>query len=225
MKTMATTQSRHGTLAALTLLMAPAASRAGGFEVYEHGAAATGMVGAFTAKADDASTIFYNPAGLARLHEALHPYVGTTAFIGGPSASSTPDFTLPPGRSDGEVKFIPLPAVYVSYGLAPERRARDRRLHELRAEGRLAERLGWALPRHRRAPDHRHHQPDDRLAPPSMARHRRGAQRHARQRRAQEGGRPRRRGGAGGLSRQRRRRRRQRGRAAHDPAPRLGSPF
>lgn len=38
---------------------------AGGFSIYEHGAKATAMGGAFCAQADDPSALFYNPAGIA----------------------------------------------------------------------------------------------------------------------------------------------------------------
>ena len=52
-------------LSALATLFVSIAARGAGFGIGEEGAAATGMAGAFTAKADDASAIFYNPAGLA----------------------------------------------------------------------------------------------------------------------------------------------------------------
>lgn len=47
-----------------------------GFGLFEHGAKATGMAGAFTAQADDPSALFYNPAGIAFQEKSL--YVGTT---------------------------------------------------------------------------------------------------------------------------------------------------
>ncbi|MBI2836782.1 MAG: outer membrane protein transport protein [Acidobacteria bacterium] len=43
----------------------PALAGAAGFGIFEAGAKATGMSGAFTATADDPSAMFYNPAGLA----------------------------------------------------------------------------------------------------------------------------------------------------------------
>lgn len=40
-----------------------------GFSIFEQGAKATGMAGAFAATADDPSAIFYNPAGIAQQRE------------------------------------------------------------------------------------------------------------------------------------------------------------
>ncbi len=49
---------------------------AGGFSIYEHGAKATAMAGAFAAQADDPSAFFYNPAGIAFQKRSL--YLNTT---------------------------------------------------------------------------------------------------------------------------------------------------
>ena len=51
--------------AALAVLLIAGSAWAGGFNIYEMGARATALGGAFTATADDASALFYNPAGLA----------------------------------------------------------------------------------------------------------------------------------------------------------------
>ena len=48
-----------------------------GFLIFEHGAQAMGMAGAFTAQADDGSAMFHNAAGLAFQHERRFD-VGTT---------------------------------------------------------------------------------------------------------------------------------------------------
>jgi len=50
-------------------------SLAGGFSIYEFGAKASSMGGAFVAQANDASAVFYNPAGIA--------YLDGTQFYGG----------------------------------------------------------------------------------------------------------------------------------------------
>lgn len=47
---------------------------AGGFEIADQGARASGRAGAFTARADDLSAIEYNPAGLAR-NKGTHFYL------------------------------------------------------------------------------------------------------------------------------------------------------
>lgn len=52
-------------------------SQGAGFMVYEHGAAAMGIAGAFVGVADDVTAIFHNPAGIAWL-EGTHISVGTT---------------------------------------------------------------------------------------------------------------------------------------------------
>jgi long-chain fatty acid transport protein len=106
---------RAGAALAAALVLGPAPAGAGGFEVLEHGAAATGMVGAFTAKADDVSALFYNPAGLAD-QRGLRVAAGTVLVTGGPSASSTTAMALPAGGEDAAVTTSPLPTVYAAYG-------------------------------------------------------------------------------------------------------------
>ena len=52
------------TLAACVLL-APASSFGGGFALFEHGARAVALGGAFGATADDPTALYFNPAGIA----------------------------------------------------------------------------------------------------------------------------------------------------------------
>jgi long-chain fatty acid transport protein len=59
---------------------------AGGEQINEHDARATGMGGAFAAQASDASAIFFNPAGLA-FQPGIHLLGGTTLIF--PSSSYT----------------------------------------------------------------------------------------------------------------------------------------
>ena len=60
---------------------------------------ATGMAGAFTATADDLSTMYYNPAGLGFQAEKgkLKLLDGIPPDAGGPEAATTPAET-PPGE-------------------------------------------------------------------------------------------------------------------------------
>ena len=65
-------------LVAAAALSLPMAALASGFGYYEHGAKATAMAGAFVARADDVTAVFYNPAGIAFLdgtnvHLGMHP--------------------------------------------------------------------------------------------------------------------------------------------------------
>jgi len=57
---------RPGILGLLVLFGAGRAAAAG-YSLYEQGARALGAGGAFTARCDDASSVFFNPAGLARV--------------------------------------------------------------------------------------------------------------------------------------------------------------
>jgi long-chain fatty acid transport protein len=60
---------RIGAIALALVLAAgtPLAARAAGFSLYEQGARALGMSGATTARSDDPSAMFFNPAGLANV--------------------------------------------------------------------------------------------------------------------------------------------------------------
>jgi long-chain fatty acid transport protein len=68
----------------------PGEARSAGFAVYEQGVAATANGGAFTARASDASAVYFNPAALAT-HEGKEAMVGTTAVLlhGGHFTSGT----------------------------------------------------------------------------------------------------------------------------------------
>ena len=64
--------------ALLTIL--PASALAGGFLLYEHGAAGTGMAGARTASCDDAQALYHNPAAITEL-EGLQLELGVTGAL------------------------------------------------------------------------------------------------------------------------------------------------
>lgn len=65
-----------------------------GFSIFEQGAKASGMAGAFAATADDPSAIFYNPAGIAQQREmsvlAGATFINfTSEFTGDPNSTYT----------------------------------------------------------------------------------------------------------------------------------------
>jgi long-chain fatty acid transport protein len=97
------------------LLASTAVAHGAGFQIGEEGAPATGMAGAFTAKADDATAIFYNPAGIGKLR-GLQVYAGGMLIVGHPEAASSPAFQLPGGKQDGNYSVVFIPNFYVSYG-------------------------------------------------------------------------------------------------------------
>ena len=84
--------------AAVALLVALPAL-AGGFQVQQQGAKASGRGNAFTAQADDASAVYYNPAGAAQL-DGWQIYLGGTALFQGDTT-----FT-PPGGADVEMQSV-----------------------------------------------------------------------------------------------------------------------
>lgn len=58
---------RRFTVLAGAVLLAPALALGAGFSLYEHGARAVALGGAFAATADNPTAVYYNPAGLAFL--------------------------------------------------------------------------------------------------------------------------------------------------------------
>jgi len=77
-------------LAALALgLPAPGAVFGSGYAIYEQGAKAMASAGAFTARADDPSALFFNPAGILQL-DGIRFNLGTNAiFLTGSEFTST----------------------------------------------------------------------------------------------------------------------------------------
>lgn len=60
-------------------LLAPGAAFGSGYSIYEQGARAMANAGAFTARADDPSALFFNPAGITQLRGKRFNF-GTTAI-------------------------------------------------------------------------------------------------------------------------------------------------
>lgn len=86
---------------------------AGGFNLYEHGAKSTALAGAFTARADNASAIYFNPAGIVQL-DGWNAYMG--ASIVQPLAKFTGEDPYPGYGVEEEAKhrlFMP-PGMYLT---------------------------------------------------------------------------------------------------------------
>jgi long-chain fatty acid transport protein len=85
--------TKHLSVYLLLLMLACSSAFAGGYQINEHGARATGMGGAFVARASDGSAMFFNPAGLA-FQKGINVLVGTTLIFPsttftGPSPATT----------------------------------------------------------------------------------------------------------------------------------------
>lgn len=94
-----------------------AAILASGFAIPEQGAAALGQSNAFVARADDASAVYYNPAGLAG-QKGLRIDVGDTLILPTISADLTGSYSGVPvsGTWAAQKKLFFPPQLYVSYG-------------------------------------------------------------------------------------------------------------
>ena len=96
---------------------------AAGFQINEHGAAATARGGAVFATISDPSAVFYNPAGLTRT-SGTHLSLGVTgvlpsAFYEGPGLPSTrPEGITGDVKQEGVSEWVPLPNFYASHALS-----------------------------------------------------------------------------------------------------------
>lgn len=90
--------------------LAPASARASGFHIDEQDARATGRAGAVIASPKNASTIYYNPAGLGVL-EGVH------ADLGGSWVAPSAEFTSASSgaTTESESQTFVLPQAYVSW--------------------------------------------------------------------------------------------------------------
>jgi len=101
-------------LAMMLLVLAPAA-RGSGFLIYEHGAAAMAMAGAFTSLAKDPSALWHNPAGLAFLEGTQ--IMGGATFILPSGSVEFPDYPGSPSYDQVHKIFYP-PNFYISHQLS-----------------------------------------------------------------------------------------------------------
>jgi long-chain fatty acid transport protein len=101
----------------VVLLFAVAAGPAlgSGFAVYQQGAKATAQAGAFTARANDPSAVFYNPAGITQL-EGTQFYLGANMMLLG-NGDFRP-FGSGQKRSDQRGSLDVTPTVYLTHKLS-----------------------------------------------------------------------------------------------------------
>lgn len=105
-------------LTALLLTAVPGQALAAGFALTEQSPAATGLAGALVARPDDASAIYYNPAGLG-FQSGLSVLGGVTLIV--PSLSAT-DYSSTASTNgvtySTEPQLIALPTVFVGARLS-----------------------------------------------------------------------------------------------------------
>ena len=117
-------------LAIALLVFFPARAWGGGFDIPDQGTQALGRGAAFVAKADDATAIYYNPAGLARqrgthllvngsLSLASFQFQRSGQFPDNPSNPATPwgGTPFPLVRNSGGPALTPFVAVTTDFGM------------------------------------------------------------------------------------------------------------
>jgi long-chain fatty acid transport protein len=103
------------TSSALLLLNPPPETHAAAFRILDQSASATGQGSAFTAQADDASAIYYNPAGMTQLR-GIQISLGAT-FLGGSTSYTSPTGATTRGDFGGSAAFPPPTNFYVTANL------------------------------------------------------------------------------------------------------------
>jgi long-chain fatty acid transport protein len=100
-------------------LVAPQVTLAAGFQVSEHNARATGRAGAVIATVDDASAVFYNPAGLTGV-KGNQVLLGLTLLrpISEYEGSGPPGVGGPAGTYTTTGDFVPVPNIYLGRELS-----------------------------------------------------------------------------------------------------------
>ncbi len=94
------------------MLLLPAAAAASGTAIYEQGSKASAQAGAFVARADDPSALFYNPAGMAFFKKGMNlsfnlTYIATDVRYESPTQGSF---------KNNATNFF-LPAFYFTWGV------------------------------------------------------------------------------------------------------------
>ena len=112
---MGTVQRIAGLTTVVALLVCPSIGQATGFRIVDQSASATGQASAFTAQADDASAVYYNPAGMTQLRR-VQVSLGTL-LIGGSTSFTSPTGVNARGDFGGSVAYPPPTNFYITANL------------------------------------------------------------------------------------------------------------
>jgi len=112
---MGTVQRIAGLTTVVALLVCPSIGQATGFRIVDQSASATGQASAFTAQADDASAVYYNPAGMTQLRR-VQVSLGTL-LIGGSTSFTSPTGVNARGDFGGSVAYPPPTNLYITANL------------------------------------------------------------------------------------------------------------
>ena len=99
-------------LVVVGLLALAGEARAAGYSLYEQGARALGMAGAFTARADDPSAMFFNPAGLAQIEGQALLVSPNAIFFRSEFAGAAPSPGVGVVEKTEDKMFFPLALYY-----------------------------------------------------------------------------------------------------------------
>ena len=97
------------------ILASPYSIYAGGFRINDQSASATGQAAAFTAQADDASAIYYNPAGMTQLRGVQ--FSAGTNLVGGHTSFTSPTGVTARGDLGNSVAYPPPSNFYITANL------------------------------------------------------------------------------------------------------------
>ncbi len=100
---------------AVTVLVCPSIAQAGANRILSQGASAAGQSAAFTAQADDASAVYYNPAGMTQLG-GVQTSLGVL-LIGGSSSFRNSAGQTAKSSFDGSVAYPPPMNLYITANL------------------------------------------------------------------------------------------------------------
>ena len=110
---------RQGGRVATTIVMwvtwSASLVQAGGFRILDQSASGTGQASAFTAQADDASAIYYNPAGMTQLR-GVQLSLGTL-LVGGHTSFTSPTGATARGDFGNSIAYPPPSNFYVTANL------------------------------------------------------------------------------------------------------------